>query len=169
VAIADAHWFRHMATRALRDGKPKAQMRAERARTSARIILTRAKEDAATMDGCDLAHAVRARWPETRIIVCSGCDPLEASLLPGAAHFIAKPCAERLVRKALQVLRLHRAARGWASRDNMAARLFLTLKQGVASLLWYGLLRHGSRQADQAQGSDLQGEDRRYVASRQPR
>ncbi|MCJ2101220.1 hypothetical protein, partial [Methylobacterium sp. E-046] len=47
VAIADAHWFRHMATRALRDGKPKAQMRAERARTSARIILTRAKEDAA--------------------------------------------------------------------------------------------------------------------------
>ena len=59
------------------------------------------------MDGCDLAHAVCARWPETRIIVCSGCDPMEAALLPDAAHFIAKPCAERLVRKALQVLRLH--------------------------------------------------------------
>ncbi|MCJ2049461.1 response regulator, partial [Methylobacterium sp. J-070] len=25
------------------------------------------------MDGCVLAHTVRARWPETRIIVCSGC------------------------------------------------------------------------------------------------
>ncbi|WP_192709691.1 response regulator [Methylobacterium sp. OAE515] len=59
------------------------------------------------MDGCDLAHAVRARWPETRIIVCSGCDPLEAATLPEAAHFISKPCAERLVRKALQALRLH--------------------------------------------------------------
>ncbi|MGU3663586.1 response regulator [Methylobacterium sp. A49B] len=60
-----------------------------------------------TMDGCDLAHAVRARWPETRIIVCSGCMPDEAALLPEDAHFIAKPCGERLVRKALQVLRLH--------------------------------------------------------------
>jgi two-component system, response regulator PdtaR len=59
------------------------------------------------MDGCDLAHAVRARWPDTRIIVCSGCDPMEAALLPEAAHFIAKPCGERLVRKALQALDLH--------------------------------------------------------------
>ena len=59
------------------------------------------------MDGCDLAHTVRARWPETRIIVCSGCDPLEAATLPDSAHFISKPCAERVVRKALQELRLH--------------------------------------------------------------
>jgi hypothetical protein len=47
VAISDAHWFRHMATRALRDGKPRAQIRAQRARTAARIILMRAKQDAA--------------------------------------------------------------------------------------------------------------------------
>jgi CheY-like chemotaxis protein len=60
-----------------------------------------------TMDGCDLAHAVRARWPDTQIIVCSGCDPMKAALLPDAAHFISKPCAERLVRKALKALRLH--------------------------------------------------------------
>ena len=59
------------------------------------------------MDGCDLAHAVRERWPETRIIVCSACVPLEAALLPETVHFIPKPCAERLVRKALQALRLH--------------------------------------------------------------
>ncbi|KQS58176.1 response regulator receiver protein [Methylobacterium sp. Leaf361] len=60
-----------------------------------------------TMDGCDLAHTVCARWPETRIIVCSGCAREEAALLPDAAHFIAKPCAERLVCKALQMLQLH--------------------------------------------------------------
>ncbi len=60
-----------------------------------------------SMDGCDLAHAVVMRWPETRIIVCSGCTPDEAALLPETAYFIAKPCAGRLVRKALQVLRLH--------------------------------------------------------------
>ena len=60
-----------------------------------------------TMDGCALAHAVRARWPETRIIVCSGCDPREATALPEEAHFIAKPCGEKLVRKALKALHLH--------------------------------------------------------------
>lgn len=59
------------------------------------------------IDGCDLAHATTARWPNTRIIVCSGCDPLEAALLPDSAYFINKPCAERVVRKALQVLHLH--------------------------------------------------------------
>jgi hypothetical protein len=36
-----------MATRALRDGKPKGRVRAASARTAARIILMRAKQDAA--------------------------------------------------------------------------------------------------------------------------
>lgn len=47
IAIADAHWFRNMASRALRDGNPRGRIRAERARTAARIILMRAKQDAA--------------------------------------------------------------------------------------------------------------------------
>lgn len=58
------------------------------------------------MDGCDLAHTVCARWPETRIIVCSGCTRQEAALLPTAAYFIVKPCVERVLRKALLTLRL---------------------------------------------------------------
>ncbi len=40
------------------------------------------------MDGCDLAHAAGKRWPETKIIVCSGCTREEAALLPDAAHFM---------------------------------------------------------------------------------
>jgi two-component system, response regulator PdtaR len=59
------------------------------------------------MDGCDLAHDAGRRWPEMKIIVCSGCSREEAALLPDAAQFIAKPCGEKLVRKALQALRLH--------------------------------------------------------------
>jgi CheY-like chemotaxis protein len=59
------------------------------------------------MDGCDLAHATTARWPETKIIVCSGCTHEEAAKLPECVQFINKPCAERLVRKALKVLQLH--------------------------------------------------------------
>ena len=46
VAIADAHWFRNIATQALRDGEPRAEIRAANARTAARIILMRAKQDA---------------------------------------------------------------------------------------------------------------------------
>ncbi|TXM99682.1 hypothetical protein FV242_24570 [Methylobacterium sp. WL64] len=45
VAIADAHWFRNMATQALRDGEPRSAIRAANARTAARIILMRAKQD----------------------------------------------------------------------------------------------------------------------------
>jgi len=46
MAIVDAHWFRNMANRALRDGTPQAKKRAANARTAARIILARAKQDA---------------------------------------------------------------------------------------------------------------------------
>ena len=59
------------------------------------------------MDGCDLAHTATERWPETKIIVCSGCTLEEAARLPQCAYFLNKPCAERVVRKALQVLSLH--------------------------------------------------------------
>ena len=59
------------------------------------------------MDGCDLAHAVVTRWPETKIIVCSGCLREETERLPGCALFIGKLCAETLVRKALKALQLH--------------------------------------------------------------
>ncbi|MCJ2135605.1 response regulator [Methylobacterium sp. J-026] len=59
------------------------------------------------MSGVDLAHAVASRWPETAIIVCSGCMPEAAEDLPEDAHFISKPCAEKLVRKALTALQLH--------------------------------------------------------------
>ena len=59
------------------------------------------------MDGCDLAHVCVERWPDTRIIVCSGCHPDEAEQLPDGAHFIPKPCVDKLVRRALTALQLH--------------------------------------------------------------
>ncbi len=59
------------------------------------------------MTGIDLAHVCADRWPETRIIVCSGCLPEEAAELPDAAHFIPKPCVERAVQTALRALRRH--------------------------------------------------------------
>ena len=59
------------------------------------------------MDGCDLAHTTAVRWPETKIIVCSGCTLEEAARLPRCAYFLNKPCEDKLVLKALQALHLH--------------------------------------------------------------
>lgn len=59
------------------------------------------------IDGFDLAHSVARRWPDTAIIVCSGCMPKVAACLPRSARFLGKPCAGEEVREALVKLRLH--------------------------------------------------------------
>ena len=46
VALANVRWFRAMAWRALRDGAPKAELRAANARAAARIALRQARRDA---------------------------------------------------------------------------------------------------------------------------
>ena len=59
------------------------------------------------INGRQLAHAVVARWPSTAIIVCSARSAEDAARLPRGAFFIAKPCAEWVVREALTSLQLH--------------------------------------------------------------
>ncbi|CAM3081567.1 hypothetical protein JHFBIEKO_4042 [Methylobacterium mesophilicum] len=46
IALANAHWFRAMAWRALRDGSPRGDIRAANARAAARIVIRQAKRDA---------------------------------------------------------------------------------------------------------------------------
>lgn len=46
IAIGNANWFRAVAWKALRDGGPKAELRAANARTAARIVLRQARRDA---------------------------------------------------------------------------------------------------------------------------
>lgn len=46
VALANVRWFRAMAWRALRDGQPHGQLRANHARVAARIVLRQARRDA---------------------------------------------------------------------------------------------------------------------------
>lgn len=45
-ALANVRWFRALAWRALRDGGPRAELRAANARAAARIVLRQAKRDA---------------------------------------------------------------------------------------------------------------------------
>jgi len=46
IAVANANWFRAVACKALRDGGPKAELRAANARLAARIVLKHARRDA---------------------------------------------------------------------------------------------------------------------------
>lgn len=45
-AIANVHWFRKLAWRALRDGAPKGASRAANARAAARILIRQARREA---------------------------------------------------------------------------------------------------------------------------
>jgi hypothetical protein len=46
IALANANWFRKLAWRAIRDGRPKGELRAANARAAARIVIRQAKRDA---------------------------------------------------------------------------------------------------------------------------
>jgi hypothetical protein len=63
IAISNINWFRAVAWKALRDGGPKAQLRATNARTAARIVLKQARRDAlvSRMTTDALAGTVRPR------------------------------------------------------------------------------------------------------------
>jgi two-component system, response regulator PdtaR len=45
------------------------------------------------MDGLELAHLIRKRWPPTTIVICSGNARPSAEDMPTDAVFLSKPCA----------------------------------------------------------------------------
>ncbi|MGH1570371.1 hypothetical protein ACRAWG_06490 [Methylobacterium sp. P31] len=49
-AIANANWFRALASRALRDGQPESALRAAKARKAARLVVARARRDGLLLD-----------------------------------------------------------------------------------------------------------------------
>lgn len=44
-----------------------------------------------SVDGLELAHFVRKRWPDAKIVLCSGRIFPPKSILPQGARFMAKP------------------------------------------------------------------------------
>ncbi len=50
-----------------------------------------------SMNGYALARLVAARWPATRIVICSGHLKPETGDMPDGAVFIDKPFTTRLV------------------------------------------------------------------------
>lgn len=53
------------------------------------------------MDGLQLSHYVRERWPPTIIVICSARVVPDPSTLPAEASFLAKPYEPSALRKIL--------------------------------------------------------------------
>jgi two-component system, response regulator PdtaR len=57
-----------------------------------------------SMDGLELAHCIRNRWPPVKIIVTSGHHILRAGDLPDGGVFIPKPYTNREITSALKAM-----------------------------------------------------------------
>jgi two-component system, response regulator PdtaR len=57
-----------------------------------------------TMDGLELAHCIRKRWPPIKIIVTSGHHVIQSGDLPDGGVFIPKPYTDREVTEVLHAL-----------------------------------------------------------------
>jgi two-component system, response regulator PdtaR len=54
-----------------------------------------------TMDGVELAHYIRNRWPPVKLIFVSGKGPVGADRLPAQAKFFSKPYREASILEAM--------------------------------------------------------------------
>ena len=57
-----------------------------------------------SMDGLELAHVVRDRWPPVKILVTSGHHTMRPGDLPAGGLFIPKPYSSRAVTEAISAL-----------------------------------------------------------------
>jgi FixJ family two-component response regulator len=63
-------------------------------------VLTDA-ETPGTMDGLELAHYIRNRWPPVKLIVVSGKVVIDPQQLPWGAKFFPKPYRETAIVEAM--------------------------------------------------------------------
>jgi two-component system, response regulator PdtaR len=66
------------------------------ARPDIHLVFTDA-EMPGTMDGIELAHYIRNRWPPVKLIVVSGTVAIEPQELPSGARFFPKPYRENSI------------------------------------------------------------------------
>jgi two-component system, response regulator PdtaR len=73
------------------------------ARPDIHLVFTDA-EMPGTMDGIELAHYIRNRWPPVKLIVVSGKVVIDPPELPPGARFFAKPYRETSIVEAMTVM-----------------------------------------------------------------
>ncbi len=70
------------------------------ARPDIHLVFTDA-EMPGTMDGIELAHYIRNRWPAVKLIVVSGKKEVSSEELPAGARFFHKPYRETSIVEAM--------------------------------------------------------------------
>jgi two-component system, response regulator PdtaR len=70
------------------------------ARPDIHLVFTDA-EMPGTMDGIELAHYIRNRWPPVKLIVVSGNGVIDPQALPRGARFFHKPYRETSIVEAM--------------------------------------------------------------------
>jgi two-component system, response regulator PdtaR len=70
------------------------------ARSDIRLVFTDAGMSGA-MDGIELAHYIRNRWPPVKLIVASGRKEISSRELPAGARFFHKPYRETSIVEAM--------------------------------------------------------------------
>lgn len=73
-------------------------------RDDIRVIVTDIRMPG-TMNGIELAHYVRDRWPPTIIVICSGNEPPSAESLPRNTRFMPKPCTGNRAEELLETIK----------------------------------------------------------------
>ena len=74
------------------------------ARSDIRLVFTDAGMSGA-MDGIELAHYIRSRWPPVKLIVVSGKKEISSEELPAGARFFHKPYRETSIVEAMAGMR----------------------------------------------------------------
>ena len=68
------------------------------------LLLTDVDMPGGSMDGIRLAHLVRGRWPQIKLIVISGKVGVKPGELPEGARFLSKPYPEPKLLETVKVL-----------------------------------------------------------------
>jgi CheY-like chemotaxis protein len=79
---------------------PGEAIRMLEARPDIHLVFTDA-EMPGTMDGIELAHYIRNRWPPVKLIVVSGKKEIASEELPAGARFFHKPYRETSIVEAM--------------------------------------------------------------------
>ena len=81
---------------ALDAGSADEAIRILEARSDIRLVFTHVQMPG-SMDGIELSHYIRDRWPPMKLIVASGKTIVEESHLPAGARIFSKPYADSTI------------------------------------------------------------------------
>ena len=107
---------------ALEAGSAVEAIRILEARSDIALVFTDSRMPG-TMDGIELVHYIRSKWPPVKLIVVSGSATIGPDTLPTGAKFFPKPYHEAVIVEEMAALLSDRAATGRREPNNEIRKL----------------------------------------------